>query len=99
MCLCVLSICAAVISIASAGWLSLSWSSAFAVFFGLQGTVFLASALERPIYDCPPKDLCSSIKWWITEVPKYSAPIRYHPLRYYVGLFFVAISFILSAIK
>ena len=70
-----------------------------ALFFGLEGTVLLASALSPPQdIEEMPKGLLGAIVWSFTEGRRLAYPVRYNPVFFYFGLGFLAVSFLLSSI-
>lgn len=73
---------------------------AVALFFGLEGTVLLASAISPPHGDMEemPKSLIKRFLWSFTDGRRLAYPIHYHPVYFYGGLLILAISFVLSAI-
>lgn len=74
--------------------------TATALLFGLEGTVLLASAFSTEQLDhASPKTLFSKLKWYLTRGSEYGVPVCYHPMAYYGGLLFIAISLVLSAIN
>ena len=80
---------------------SIAIIKAAVLFLGLQGTIFLASALSPP-HDAMklyrPKGLLRKLKYELTEGRKLSYPINYNPMFFYGGLLLLALSFVLSAV-
>ena len=78
---------------------SIAALKAVALFFGLEGTVLLASALS-PAGDMEerPKGLRKKLVWSFTEGRRLNYPINYNPVLFYCGLLFLAVSFVLSSI-
>ena len=74
---------------------------AVVLFLGLQGTIFLASALSPPHDEMKlykPKGLLKKLKYELTEGRDLNYPINYNPIYFYGGLLLLAISFVLSEI-
>lgn len=98
----VLSFFALFISLMIKYWSGISAIEVCALFFGLEGTVLLASALSPPRHDIesPKKNgILNWLKWWRDEGRGYAYPIQYNPVFFYAGLIFLAISMTLSAIS
>ncbi len=73
-----------------------------ALFFGLEGTVLLASALSLPRDEIEvpnKKGFMHWLKWWNAEGKNYRYPVSYNPVCFYGGLLFLALSMILSSIS
>jgi hypothetical protein len=74
---------------------------AFALFLGLQGTIFLASAFSPSHDDIKldrPQGLLNGLLWHFREGRWLNYPINYNPVFFYGGLALLALSFVLSAI-
>ena len=74
---------------------------AVALFLGLQGTVFLASALSPPRDDIKldrPTGLLKRLRWEFSEGRTLNYPIHYNPMFFYGGFLLLALSFVLSEI-
>ena len=97
---CVLTVIAVFLTIAVWSYASISALKAVALFFGLEGTVLLASALSPPHGDMEemPKGILKMLLSSFTDGRHLAYPIRYNPVFFYGGLVFLAVSFVLSAI-
>ncbi len=74
---------------------------AVVLFLGLQGTIFLASALSPPHEEMKlarPKGLLKRLRYEITEGRNLNYPINYNPMYFYGGLLLLALSFVLSEV-
>ncbi len=74
---------------------------AVALFLGLQGTVFLASALSPPRDDIKldrPNGLLKRLRWEFGEGRTLNYPIHYNPMFFWGGFLLLAASFVLAAI-
>ncbi len=73
-----------------------------ALFFGLEGTVLLASAFSPPhdaIKFVRPKGILSALLWEFNEGRDLNYPINYNRLFFYGGLSALALSMVLSTIS
>lgn len=74
----------------------------FTLFFGLEGTVLLASAFSPPYDERKlemPQGVWKKFLWPFTEGRGNAYPIRYNHIFYYGGLVLLAISMVLSVIS
>jgi len=72
------------------------------VLIGISGTILLGFSFSPQADQLnvgEPKELRKRIKWWIKEGSKRSVPFQFNPIIFYLGLFFVAFSIILSTIS
>jgi len=98
----ILSVVALFLTVAIKYYAYISFSNAIALFFGLEGTVFLASALSPPhdeIETPSKKGFINWLKWWHSEGRGYRYPISYNPIFFYGGLLCLAISMSISSIS
>lgn len=81
-------------------YVGLAVLKAVALFFGLEGTVLLSSAISPPHGDMEemPKGIIKKFLWPFTDGRRLNYPFHYNHVFYYGGLVFLAISFVLSAI-
>ncbi|MBI1990885.1 MAG: hypothetical protein HYS65_14420 [Betaproteobacteria bacterium] len=97
---CVLTLIAVFLTMAVWYYASISVLKAITLFLGLEGTVFLASALSPPHGEMEemPKGFLKMLLWSFTDGRDLAYPTRYNPVFFYGGLVFLAVSFVLSAI-
>ena len=97
---CVLTLIAVFLTMAVWYYASISVLKTITLFLGLEGTVFLASALSPPHGDMEemPKGFLKMLLWSFTDGRHLAYPTRYNPVFFYGGLVFLAVSFVLSAI-
>jgi hypothetical protein len=94
-----LSLLAVFITVAVNWYASLAALKTAALFFGLEGTVLLASAISPPDdMEEMPKNLLKKFMWSFTEGRRLAYPTHYNPVFFYGGLVFLAVSFVLSSI-
>lgn len=94
-----LSLLAVFITVAVQCYASLTALKTAALFFGLEGTVLLASALSPPDdMEEMPKSLLKKFMWPFTEGRRLAYPIYYNPVFFYGGLMCLAFSLVLSSI-
>lgn len=95
-----LSLLSALITVAVKCYASIAVLKAVALFFGLEGTVLLASAISPPHGDMEemPKGLINKFLWPFSDGRRLNYPFNYNYVYYYGGLLFLATSFVLSAI-
>jgi len=91
------SIIALVISILIYKFKSLSYTELVTLITGLEGTVLLACSIN---FEIPPigQGFIGKLKWTLLEFPKYGTTPSFSPLRFYFGLLFLSLSFIVGAI-
>jgi hypothetical protein len=96
----ILSLLAVLLTVVVKWYAGISVLKAVALFFGLEGTLLLASALSPPHGDMEemPKGILKKFLWPFTDGRRLAYPIRYNPVFFYGGLVFLAASFVLSAI-
>jgi hypothetical protein len=94
-----LTVVAVLIAAGVKWYASITYLKAVALFFGLEGTVLLSSALSPPRdIDEMPNGLLARIVWSFVEGRRLAYPIHYNPVFYYGGLVFIALSFVLSVL-
>ncbi len=76
---------------------TLEYLKPLALFFGLFGTILLASAFS-PNGQVPPQgSFCSRIRWFFK--PQGAMPLNYNRPAYHIALISLAISFIIGAMS
>ena len=97
-----LTIFAIVLSVAVKFLAGIGIIKAVALFFGLEGTALLASALSPPhdeIKAGRPKGILKMLFWQFTEGRNLNYPINYNPFFFYGGLLALALSMVLATIS
>lgn len=96
-----LTVVAVLVTVAVAFLACVATIKAVMLFFGLEGTALLASALSPPTDMEVPKQkgILKRVSWWFTEGRGWNYPVHYNPVFFYGGLFLLALSMVLSIVS
>ncbi|KPL06045.1 hypothetical protein AMJ71_10080 [candidate division TA06 bacterium SM1_40] len=76
----------------------LTWMQFIGLFATLQGTVVLATAVS---FNIPPhgKNWRDSLKWAVTEFPKYGSTPSFSCVKFYLGLFLIFVGVAITSLS
>jgi len=94
----ILAVLVLIVSVVVKFWKPLSILQFIGLLANLEGSVFLATAFDPQI---PPhgKGLWNSIKWAVSQFPKYGRPPAFDIVRFYIGLLLLIIGIVVSVIS